>query len=84
MNPMKMAKDEIALIEAFVQKARRERLRSLIVNPRRRKHFVQELAHFKWLDQRHIRTLAPNAQNPDAIAEILRQKGSSRHLLRDL
>ena len=67
---------EIAFIDAFVLKDRRERLRSLVVNPRRRKRFVQELAHFKWLDQRCIRYLAPSAQNPEDIAKVLRQKGA--------
>lgn len=67
---------EIAFINAFVLKDRHERLRSLVINPRRRKQFVQELAHFRWLDQRRIRTLAASAQNPEDIAKLLRQKGA--------
>jgi hypothetical protein len=66
-----------ALIDAFVLKDRRERLRGLIVNPRRRKQFVQGLAHFRWLDQRRIRALAPGAQNPEDIAKLLRLKGAA-------
>lgn len=77
MNPiMNTADAEIAFIDAFVLKQRRERLRFLVLNPRRRKQFVHELAHFKWLDQRYVRTLAPSAQNPEAIAKFLRQKGA--------
>jgi hypothetical protein len=70
------ADQEIAFIDAFVLKDRRERLRCLVVNPRRRKQFVQELAHFKWLDRRHVKNLAPSAQNPEDIANLLRQKGA--------
>lgn len=67
---------EIVFINAFVLRDRRERLRSLVGNPRRRKQFVQELAHFKWLDQRHVKHLAPSSQNPEDIAKLLRQKGA--------
>jgi hypothetical protein len=72
-----MAEEEIALIDAFVLRARRERLRFLVANPRRRKRFLEELAHFKWLDPRTVRALAPKAQNPEAIAKLLTQKGAS-------
>lgn len=70
------SEQESAFINAFVLKERRERLRTLIVNPRRRKQFVQELAHFKSLDQRCIRMLAPSSQNPKDIATLLKQKGA--------
>lgn len=73
---MNTADQEIAFIDAFILKDRRERLRCLVVNPRRRKQFVQELAHFKWLDQRRVKDLAPSAQNPEDIAKLLRQKGA--------
>lgn len=73
---MNTAVQEVAFIDSFVLKERRERLRCLVVNPRRRKQFVQELAHFKWLDQRHVKNLAPSAQNPGDIAKLLRQKGA--------
>jgi hypothetical protein len=76
MNPKKITEEEVAFIDAFVQKVRRERLRCLVVNSRRHKVFIQELAHFKWLDQHCVRTLASNAQNPQAIANILRLKGA--------
>jgi hypothetical protein len=77
MNQAMNAADlEVVFIDAFVLKSRRERLRSLIVNSRRRKQFVQELAHFKWLDQRYVRSLAPSAQNPIDIAKLLKQRGA--------
>ena len=71
-----MAEEEFAFIDAFVVKERRQRLRCLVASPRRRKQFLRELAHFKWLDQRRVRTLAPSAQNPQAVAKLLRQKGA--------
>jgi hypothetical protein len=73
---MNASDQEIAFIDAFVVKERRERLHCLVVNPHRRKQFVQELAHFRWLDQRHAKKLAPSAQNPEDIARLLRQKGA--------
>lgn len=77
MNPtINTADAEIAFIDTFVLKQRRERLRFLALNPRRRKQFVREFAHFKWLDQRYVRTLAPGAQNPETIAKLLRRKGA--------
>jgi hypothetical protein len=73
---MNAANPEIAFIDAFVTKNRRERLRCLVGSPRRRKQFLQELAHFKWLDQRNVRTLASRAQKPEDIAKLLKQKGA--------
>jgi hypothetical protein len=68
--------EEIAIIDSFVLKERRQRLRFLISAPDRRCRFLRELAHFKWLDERRVRTISAGAQNADAIAGLLKLKGA--------
>jgi hypothetical protein len=75
-SKVNLLEEEIALIDAFVLAERRERLRSLVANPRRREQFVEELAHFKWLDSRRVRVIAPKDQKPESIASLLKQKGA--------
>ncbi len=53
---------EQATIKAFVIRARQERCLYLLGDPKRRRKFLAELGHFRWLDRKYV-TVAP--WNPD-------------------
>jgi len=63
-------------IRAFTLPQRRDRIVCLLGNPKRRDDITRELAHFKWLDMRFAKKIAPNQQTPSAIAALLRSKGA--------
>lgn len=68
---------EIAVVRAFIQKARQERCLLLLSNPRRRREFTAELAHFHWLDERFARPIpATLAHTQSEIVALLRRKGA--------
>lgn len=64
-------------IRAFVQKAKQERCCLLLSNPKRRKEFTAELAHFKWLEERFAHPIpSALAHTAGQIAALLRAKGA--------
>jgi hypothetical protein len=68
---------EEATIRAFVQKNRQERCLMLLIHPKRRRDFTDELAHFKWLDERFAVPIpASTAHTVKEIASLLRRKGA--------
>jgi len=67
---------ERATIRAFVLPNKQERFLSFTSNPKSRHKFVRELAHFRHLDPRYIKPIAPRDHTPDAIATLLRSKGA--------
>jgi hypothetical protein len=68
---------EEATIRAFIQKNRQERCLALLANPKRRRAFTGELAHFKWLDERFaIPIPSSTAHTVKEIAALLRRKGA--------
>ena len=68
--------EEEALIRAFVLKARRDRLIEFLSSRTRRHEATSRLAHFRDFDPRYVVTLSGNEQSPDAVARVLRQRGS--------
>ncbi len=70
---------EEATIRAFIQKNRQERILALLASPKRRKAITNELAHFKWLDDRFaIPIPASTAHTVKEIATLLRKKGAGK------
>ncbi len=65
---------ESAFLKSFVVGERRERMALLFQPSRRDMH--NELAHFKWFDERRISPIEPNDQHPDHIARLLKAKGA--------
>lgn len=66
-------------IRAFVQKTKQERCCLLLANPKRRKDFTKELAHFKWLDDRFAHPIPSSlAHTAEAVASLLRNRGAGR------
>jgi hypothetical protein len=64
-------------VQAFIQKPRQERSLFLLSNPKRRREFTNQLAHFKWLDREFVRTIPPAAGH--SVAEtvaLLRTMGA--------
>ena len=70
-----MGRDEKLLARFFIP-TKRERYEEMISHPKKRRKFLQELAHFKSLDPRYIVPLDPKKLFPDQIAEILIRKGA--------
>jgi hypothetical protein len=73
MNP-----HEEEFVESFVQRARRERVRLGVANPKKRRKFVHEFAHHGTyiLAPECLRSIKPSQQNPDSIFAILRGLGA--------
>jgi len=73
---MSQTQHEQALVEAFVVPRKRERLLSLLSNPRRRRTILDSLYHFDDLDDRFVEYLPPSQHSPEGIAEALRRYGA--------
>src|ERR1017187_9362694 len=73
MNP-----HEQEFVESFVQRARRERVRLGLANPKKRRKFVEEFAHHGTyiLAPECLRSIKPSETNPDSICAILRSLGA--------
>jgi hypothetical protein len=71
-----MMTEEVALINSFVVKSKRERLSGLLTNPKRRKQATSALAHFDDFDSRWVMMLPTNQQNPASIERALRSRGA--------
>jgi hypothetical protein len=68
---------EQATVKAFIQKERQDRCMFLLSHPSRRRDFTNQLAHFKWLDARFVRSIPPaTAHTADEIVALLRRKGA--------
>ena len=68
---------EEGVVRAFIQKNKQQRCLSFLVNPKHRRKFTFELAHFKWLDQRFAKVIPSRvAHTVEEIASLLRTKGS--------
>ncbi|MGA3101192.1 MAG: hypothetical protein ABSD61_04960 [Terracidiphilus sp.] len=63
-------------VRAFIQKPRQERALLLLSNPKRRREFTNELAHFKWLDERFIHPIPTGVQSIAETVAFLRSKGA--------
>ncbi|MGB9203172.1 MAG: hypothetical protein WCB94_04255 [Terriglobales bacterium] len=65
-------------MESFVQRARRERVRLGLANPKKRRKFVDEFAHHGTyiLAPECVRRIEPSQQHPDSIYAILRGLGA--------
>jgi hypothetical protein len=62
-------------IRAFILKGRREGCAYLLGNPKHRRKFTDELAHFKWLDERFAHPIPPNTAHTSAeLVQLLRKK----------
>ncbi len=70
-----MAPDEQLLARFFVA-TKRERYTEMISNPKKRRKFLAELAHFKSLDARYKVALDPKKLFADQVAAILNRKGA--------
>jgi hypothetical protein len=68
--------DEEQLLVRFFLPTKRERYAEMISNPKKRRNFVRELAHFNALDPRYLISILPNQQHPEKIDAILTQKGA--------
>ena len=64
---------EQELVESFVQRARRERVRLGLASPKKRRKFGDEFAHHGTyiLAPECLRSIKPRQQNPDSICAIL-------------
>jgi hypothetical protein len=64
-------------VRAFIQKPRQERALFLLSDPKRRREFTNQLAHFKWLDQKFAHLIPPaTAYAAPEIVALLRKKGA--------
>jgi hypothetical protein len=74
-------------IKAFVVPGRRERFLYLLGNPKRRKKFLDEMGHFRWIDRRFATTVqwkvdpalslwGRHQQGIQNIANLLRSQGA--------
>ncbi len=70
------AQHEDALIRAFVRADRQTRLLDLLGSPKGRRKLRAALAHFRDLEPRFARRVAPAQQRPPAIEALLRSKGA--------
>jgi len=80
---------EQATIRAFVLRDKQERFLAFLAKPKSRKKFTNELAHFRWFDQRFANPVPwkvdPNLklgerhlQGIESICRLLRSKGATR------
>jgi hypothetical protein len=70
---------EQGVIRAFILKDRQERCAYLLAHPKRRRTFTDELAHFKWLDERFAHPIpASTAHTAAELVALLRQKGAGK------
>lgn len=67
---------EEQLIKAFLVPTKRERYLEMIANPKKRKKFLLELAHFKALDPRYSFAVPKVEHTAEQIAASLTGKGA--------
>lgn len=77
--PLDQLLHEQEAVRAFILKDRRERCAYLLGNPQHRRKFTNELAHFKWLDDRFVRPIPPSTAHTSAeLVQLLRRKGAAQ------
>jgi hypothetical protein len=64
--------EEVAFIDAFIVSEKRERLKEMLSQSKRRKKMLQDLAHFQHFDRRWYKPVIQTAN----IESQLRQKGA--------
>lgn len=74
---MNRLEHEDGLIKAFVVSRKRDRMLSLLGNPKRRRAALDALCHFGDLDERFAESIPRGQQSPEGIAQILRAYGAS-------
>jgi hypothetical protein len=89
MDAALQAQHEQAMVKAFVVRSRQERFSSFLLSPKNRKKFTQELAHFRWFDDRFATAVSwkvdPNLelwdrhlQGIENVSHLLRSKGAGQ------
>ncbi len=73
---MNQSEQEESVVRAFVVLRKRERMLSLLANPKRRRQALNELYHFGDLDDRFVVPVEPRRQTPEGIAEALQSYGA--------
>jgi hypothetical protein len=68
---------EQGVIRSFILRDRQERCAFLLSDPKRRRKFTDELAHFRWLDERFAKFIpAGAAHTASELVALLRSKGA--------
>lgn len=67
---------EEALAQSFVVKAKRDRVATLLGNPRRRRTLIRDLPHFDHWDTSVVVPLAASEQTAAGILAALRRMGA--------
>ena len=73
---MTQSEHEESVIKAFVVPRKRDRMLSLLANPKRRRKALNTLYHFGDLDDRFVVSVEPRQQTAEGIAEALRSYGA--------
>jgi hypothetical protein len=68
---------ETSFVLSFIQKERRERALYLLSHPKKRREFTEQLAHFKWIDERFA-TQVPGstAHTASELVALLKKNGA--------
>ena len=67
---------QIETIKAFVLKQKQDRYIEKLSSDKKRKKFVESLAHWNDFDPRLVVKITPSSQHPPGIESILRAKGA--------
>ena len=89
MDATLQAEHEQATVKAFIVRARQERFSSFLLSPKNRKKFTQELAHFRWFDDRFATAVSwkvdpslklwdRHLQGLGNVSRLLRSKGAGQ------
>lgn len=73
---MNQSEHEESLVKAFIVPRKRDRMLSLLANPKRRRTILDALYHFGDLDDRFVVPVPPRHQTPGGIADALRRFGA--------
>jgi hypothetical protein len=76
---MNQSEHEESVVKAFVVPRKRDRMLSMLANPKRRRKALDALYHFRDLDDRFVVCVPPGRQTPVGIAEALRSYGAPDH-----
>ena len=73
---MNQSEHEESLVKAFIVPRKRDRMLSLLANPRRRRTVLDALYHFGDLDDRFVVPVPCRHHTPENIAKALRDYGA--------
>lgn len=76
VRSMNQSEHEESVVKAFVVPRKRDRMLSLLANPKRRRTALNALYHFRDLDDRFVLPLPPRHHTPEGIADALRSYGA--------